>query len=230
MECSFAENLRRIREEKLLSRQQLAAAIGVTVTAYANYENGIREPNLTNLMILAQKLEVTTDELLGFRADVLQKPRDKYNDDNFEVVRGAMESAGFKIEDQMNEDGSVEIKIWKSGKLLIQDDWAHMALMVNRIISDAYDEINSTVTKQIQMLYDRNLFFYEESPEKWHLWRLMVDYDFLFVDAEAPFSSDILPIIEGRQHNPFTKEARIENAEAWSKYVKRHMDIDSLHI
>lgn len=233
MKCMLAQNLRKFREAKHYSRQQMAVFLGVTTVTYGNYETGAREPNLLTLMLLANKLDVTTDELLGFKSDVIKMPHDKYNDDNFLVVREAIERAGFRIlEDETGcfDAGYIpKMKVWREGKLIAEDDWYHMNLMINRLISDAYNKINATVTKQIEMLYNKEMFYKEDTPEKWHLWRLMVDYDFLFADSEAPFADDVLPIIEGRAHNPFTQNARVENAEAWAKYVKRH-DIDAIHI
>lgn len=58
-------NLKKAREAKGLTQQQVADLIGVTRESYARYENGTRNPNLQNLSDLADLLNVTTDYLLG---------------------------------------------------------------------------------------------------------------------------------------------------------------------
>lgn len=54
------------RRKKLgLSQDDVAKKIGVHNTTYGNWELGKTEPNLTDLVKLAEIFNVTTDELLG---------------------------------------------------------------------------------------------------------------------------------------------------------------------
>ena len=61
----FAKNLRKFRKDKGYSQQKLAKILGYGYTAIANYESGRNEPSLDVLIVLAETLGVTLDELLG---------------------------------------------------------------------------------------------------------------------------------------------------------------------
>ena len=62
---SFAENLKQLRKEKGISQKDVAKAIGVTISAYSNYEQGLREPSNQILVSLCKYYDVTADYLLG---------------------------------------------------------------------------------------------------------------------------------------------------------------------
>ena len=58
-------NLRRIREEKGVSRKQLAEAVGVTEVSISGYENGHKLPPLDKIFIMADFLESSIISLTG---------------------------------------------------------------------------------------------------------------------------------------------------------------------
>ena len=64
---AFAKNLKRFRKQKGYSQQKLAKALDYGYTAIANYESGRNEPSLDTLVILADTLDVSVDELLGVK-------------------------------------------------------------------------------------------------------------------------------------------------------------------
>lgn len=59
------ERLKLLRKQKSVSQRTVAEAIGVTLSAYSNYEQGIREPSLQTLINLCKYYEVSADYLLG---------------------------------------------------------------------------------------------------------------------------------------------------------------------
>ena len=61
----LGENLKRIRIEKGVSKKDLAAAIGVTPSAIAKYENGAQSPLLENLWLMTVVLGVSITDLTG---------------------------------------------------------------------------------------------------------------------------------------------------------------------
>lgn len=61
-------NLKEIRKSKGLSQQELANILGLSQIAISQYERGIREPNLETLILICQKMEITFEELIDFRA------------------------------------------------------------------------------------------------------------------------------------------------------------------
>lgn len=59
------ERLKELRKEKGVTQQAVAVAIGVTISAYSNYEQGIREPSIQTIINLCKYFGVTSDYLLG---------------------------------------------------------------------------------------------------------------------------------------------------------------------
>lgn len=61
----FHERLKELRNEKSFTQKTVANALGISITCYAGYEQGYREPDLKTLVRLADYFDVTTDYLLG---------------------------------------------------------------------------------------------------------------------------------------------------------------------
>lgn len=62
---TFGERLKKARENKGLTQEQLAHQIGVAKPTITGYEKGKREPDVRKIKLLAQALEVTGDYLIG---------------------------------------------------------------------------------------------------------------------------------------------------------------------
>lgn len=60
----FGEILKRLRQEKTLSQQELADLIGVHVRQISKYEMGTSLPTLERIRRMAEVLNVTADELV----------------------------------------------------------------------------------------------------------------------------------------------------------------------
>ena len=65
MKNTFGERLKELREEKGLGQVKLAEAIGVSKGIVSFWENGLREPKLSNLVALAEYFGVSLDYLAG---------------------------------------------------------------------------------------------------------------------------------------------------------------------
>ena len=63
------QNLRKLRIEKNISQQQLAAVIKVSQQSVNKYENHETEPNLTTLIRLADFFDTSIDYIIG-RTDI----------------------------------------------------------------------------------------------------------------------------------------------------------------
>ena len=61
----FSERLRELREEKQLSMATLSQKIGVSDAAICKWENDTTEPKASNIKILSEFFEVSSDYLLG---------------------------------------------------------------------------------------------------------------------------------------------------------------------
>ena len=66
----FAYRLTALRQEKNISQQQLAEAIGVSASAIGFWETGTNEPKASYLLRLAKYFHVSSDYLLGLEDDL----------------------------------------------------------------------------------------------------------------------------------------------------------------
>lgn len=61
----LAIRLRSLRKDKRLSREKVAAAIGISSRTYQRYENDEREPDAPIMKAMADYYDVSADYLLG---------------------------------------------------------------------------------------------------------------------------------------------------------------------
>ena len=66
MKQSFGEILKDLRLEKGIGQVELAKSINVSKGIISLWENGLREPKLSNLVALAKFFKVSIDYLAGF--------------------------------------------------------------------------------------------------------------------------------------------------------------------
>lgn len=66
---NFAECLQELREDRNISRKELAAYLNISVSTLGMYEQGRREPNIDMLIMLADYFNVSLDFLVGRSAD-----------------------------------------------------------------------------------------------------------------------------------------------------------------
>ncbi|RZI50274.1 helix-turn-helix transcriptional regulator [Aeribacillus composti] len=73
---NYGDRLKKLRESKRLSQQQLADKLNINRSTYARYELGQTQPDFETLEKLADFFEVSIDYLLGRTDD----PSNKYSD------------------------------------------------------------------------------------------------------------------------------------------------------
>ncbi|MCI9469081.1 MAG: helix-turn-helix transcriptional regulator [Oscillospiraceae bacterium] len=61
----FHKRLNETRKNAGITAQQMADWLGIELRSYRNYESGDREPSFAMLVKIANKLNVSTDYLLG---------------------------------------------------------------------------------------------------------------------------------------------------------------------
>lgn len=66
MQIKIGENIRKMRKERLLTQEQLAEALGVTVGAVYKWESGMSMPEIRMLVEIASFFEISVDALLGY--------------------------------------------------------------------------------------------------------------------------------------------------------------------
>ena len=96
---SLGSNLRRIREQKGVSRKQLADALGVSEVSIGGYENAHKLPPLDKIFAMADFLDVSVSTLTGDNEHNPDFPSvDKIiNDYRFEQAKKLALWAGFLV-------------------------------------------------------------------------------------------------------------------------------------
>lgn len=61
---AFAENVKRLREKKGLTQQELANLVEVAQPTVAQYEKGMKVPTIITGVLLAKELGTTCEELV----------------------------------------------------------------------------------------------------------------------------------------------------------------------
>lgn len=82
---SFAENLKKYRKLRGISRKEIAQNLNMLESSYGLYEQGRTKPDTDKLKIIAEMLKVSTDELLDFRLDELQYCINQWNIAGYEI-------------------------------------------------------------------------------------------------------------------------------------------------
>lgn len=57
--------LKELRKEHKLTQEQISILLNVKQNTYSQYENGVREPDIDNLIKLADIFKVSIDYLVG---------------------------------------------------------------------------------------------------------------------------------------------------------------------
>lgn len=65
MENKFKDTLKELRIEKGIGQVKLAQELGVSKGVISLWENGLREPTMTSLILIADYFGVTLDFLVG---------------------------------------------------------------------------------------------------------------------------------------------------------------------
>lgn len=89
MSEKFCENLKNARLDRGITQVELASLLGVAKSTYSMYESGKREPNIQMIKKIADILDVSVSELLGWN--------EKENDDILKVTDPTMHSAFSKM-------------------------------------------------------------------------------------------------------------------------------------
>ena len=61
---SFADNMRILREQKNMSKSELAQLVGVSHAAISYFESGQKMPNAVTAAKIAKKLDTTVEKLV----------------------------------------------------------------------------------------------------------------------------------------------------------------------
>jgi len=109
----FPERLKHARELRGLNQSELATKTGLQASAISHFETGNRKPSFDNLRRLADKLNVTTDYLLGRVEEPTQyagagavfRHFDRLSSEQREVIEETIKSMAKKRGTQEKKDG-----------------------------------------------------------------------------------------------------------------------------
>ena len=107
MNSIFAENLRRLREERGLSQKQLGKQMFVGQSTIARWENGSRLPDAAMMLHLAGSLGVDVDTLLQLAAQSDESPYVIMVDDSKAIL-----SDGLTVLEEVMPDATIMGFIW----------------------------------------------------------------------------------------------------------------------
>lgn len=80
MEMNIGANIKRLRNKKNITQEQLATAMNISCAAVSKWERGETYPDITLLQPLAYFFEVTLDELMGYDQEKIRAEIDEVVD------------------------------------------------------------------------------------------------------------------------------------------------------
>jgi transcriptional regulator with XRE-family HTH domain len=100
---NIGEKLKELRLEIQLSQKKIANLLNISVTTYAGYEQGYREPNLENVKKLCEIFDVTAGYLLDIEnEDGTKAYKNNTYKDNFKNNQSNKNYRNIKIGDNNN--------------------------------------------------------------------------------------------------------------------------------
>jgi len=79
------DNLKRIRKKHGITGKVLAEAINVSHPQIYNYENGVYEPSIDTLILIAKFFNCSVDYLLGLTD--IENPAEYYRDNALDMIK-----------------------------------------------------------------------------------------------------------------------------------------------
>jgi MerR family transcriptional regulator, light-induced transcriptional regulator len=144
----FAGRLRELRVGAGLRQKDLADALGVAQTTIANYEQGVRFPDETNLRRIADHFNVSLDYLLG-RTDVNLLAQD------VEYPGGYHREDGEKLP-PMNPLAREYLDLLLSGKREEASGLVHKAVEKGKGVGEIYKTVFERTLKEIGLMWMQN--------------------------------------------------------------------------
>ena len=89
MNINIGQNIKRLRQQKDMTQEQLAQLLCVSSAAVSKWENGLALPDITLLPKLANFFGVSTDELLDLNTSENKEELKKYVKDGALYIESA---------------------------------------------------------------------------------------------------------------------------------------------
>lgn len=144
----FANRLRELRVDADLRQKDLADALGVAQTTIANYEQGARFPDETNLRRIADHFNVSLDYLLG-RADVNLLAQD------LQYPGGYSREDGERLS-PMSSLAREYLDLLLAGKREEAGNLVHRAVEAGKGVREIYKTVFERTLKEIGLMWMQN--------------------------------------------------------------------------
>ena len=141
--------IKELRKEKGISQKDFAELVGIKYSTYSNYENNNREPTKLQLKKIADKLDVSVDELLGVPEYV------DTTEERFTKACKWLEDADVQISSPDSKDGLQQYYLYSEFGIDCKLDKIDIINLVESSIQDANiirDEI--AINHIIKRLFD----------------------------------------------------------------------------
>lgn len=212
----IAKQIKELRIHHGYSQQELASLLQVGQTTIANYERGIREPDVAKLRVLANLFGISLDSLIG-----LQQTQKQVSPNQKQLQNVGLELLEFLLHGRKEEARSTVLKLaeeghslrdlfekvmkpllmevgalWEMGKV---DVW--MEHYVSDVIQDIIRELVSKTKKKWQEVQPPVIVGFVPGAEQHTIGLKMISelleqegYDVVFLGANVPLISAIAAI------------------------------------
>lgn len=83
----FTDRLEKLRQERKLTKKEIADELGIPYSTYFGYSNGTREPSIKMLWLLADFFNVSVDYLLGLSNSQNNVTSDSFSVDEVNTIK-----------------------------------------------------------------------------------------------------------------------------------------------
>lgn len=208
----FSSNLRRLRQQKKLTQEQAASALGVSAQSVSRWECGTTLPDLTMLPAIAALYCVTIDDLYRETSVVYA---------NYAERLGSVFEASRKPVDFLQADIEYR-KLLKSGKYTMDD---------LRMYGILHQYMMELCIEKAEDLFDRVLKLGpSEDPEVyWCTWRQKISFLSQIGRASEGIAA-FLPLVEAGSHqlnewicliHAYDRSGQLESAWEWAEKARQ---------
>ncbi|MGL6107060.1 helix-turn-helix domain-containing protein [Romboutsia sp.] len=99
---SFGDKLKQLRNERMVTQQELADFIGIGRASIAGYETREKHPDFEKLKRIATYFNVTTDYLLDYERDSSNDDETTVINNKIDIYEGLPEEAKYELHEYIN--------------------------------------------------------------------------------------------------------------------------------
>lgn len=179
MQTYIAENIKKLRNNKNVTQEELASYLNISFQSVSKWERGENIPDIQTLAALANYFDVTTDELLGmegirgefFNNDFHNKEHELMKEKKYDELIKLLQSARKVYPYNISTQWSLAIALTLRGQ---PDDREEATEMCRRILGDMQHEKIKTATRSTFFVLTKNNMSQEEALKKarqlTHIW------------------------------------------------------------